>query len=98
MIHARQAKAVVPIRPRALIELTSLCVRKDFAKHIIAHLGGKYLNVRVVADIHDLSNHTLRHYHGFFWLLPPDVLAGKRHQRLLTDLDTLLFGHGSIPS
>ena len=87
MIDARQAKSVVPIGPRAFVELTGFCLRQDFSKYRIAHLRGKCLNVRVVTDIHDLSNHALRHCDSFIWRFPPDVFAGKRLQRRLIDLD-----------
>lgn len=45
----------MPIRPRAFAELTRLCARQDIAKHLVTHLKHKRLNVRVVADVHDLS-------------------------------------------
>lgn len=66
MIYARQIKAVVPVGPRALVELTCFSVRQDFAKCLIANLRDKGLNVSVVADVHGLSNHMLRHDYSFF--------------------------------
>ena len=87
MPHARQTKAVMPIRPRALVELTSLSVRQDFSKHLISYCRNKCLYVSVVADMHDLGNHSFRHENSILWRFPPGVLAGKRRQGFSTDPD-----------
>lgn len=55
MIHARQAKAVVPIRPGALVELACFCLHQDFAKNLVVNLRDKCLNVSVVADVLEQS-------------------------------------------
>jgi hypothetical protein len=46
VIHAGKTQPVVPIGPRSFVELASFRARQDFAKHIIANLGGERLDVR----------------------------------------------------
>ena len=58
------------------IELPGQCMNEYIAQNIITDLIGEFLNIKIVANIHDLCHHALRHGNRLIWRFPPDIFAG----------------------
>ncbi len=80
MIGAGKSEPEMPVSPGTWTELAGFGVGDDFSQYLVTNLIGETLHVRVVADVHHLGHHTLRHDQRFIGCLPPDILPGQMLQ------------------
>ena len=83
MVQTGHAKPVMPVGPRALVELPALRMRQNVNQSRVTQQFRKFMCVGIVAQIHHLRNDTLGHGNGFVGRLPPNVFASEPFQYAL---------------
>jgi hypothetical protein len=65
-------------------------VSQNVSQYVIPNVMSKLLNIRIVADVHDLRDDTVWHVNSLIRCFPPDVPARQMPQSVPVNLS-----HGS---